>query len=332
MVCHLTETCTLTQGRSACAETVYTQKWVNGGFLESLAPCLNGQWASRHGRQPVTGEASLSTASRLSAAGFGAALPQPDGSARGCCGRGVLQSRVDVARDREEGLLDVDVALCRNLKELQPVLSREPLPPLGRDAALADERTTRVRLVAEEHFVDRVGGVLLDGPHPRGDVGERVLVGDVVDEEDAHGAAVVGRRDGLEPLLPRRVPDLQFDSLAVQLHAPDLKVDPNRGDEGLREGVVGKPHQNRALPHACAGGGRDRRPFGHAAEIFLSCLQCAAAGRGQWTAPDKGGEDGGRHGKTPTGRCGGSSETWAPCGRWARMRIHAHRNPQSKGV
>ena len=63
MVCHLTETCTLTQGRSACAETVYTQKWVNGGFLESLAPCLNGQWASRHGRKPVTGEASLSTAS-----------------------------------------------------------------------------------------------------------------------------------------------------------------------------------------------------------------------------------------------------------------------------
>eukprot|EP00315_Gephyrocapsa_oceanica_P002533 CAMPEP_0185340838 /NCGR_PEP_ID=MMETSP1363-20130426/98327_1 /TAXON_ID=38817 /ORGANISM="Gephyrocapsa oceanica, Strain RCC1303" /LENGTH=272 /DNA_ID=CAMNT_0027940067 /DNA_START=526 /DNA_END=1342 /DNA_ORIENTATION=+ len=92
--------------------------------------------------------------------------------------------------------------------------------------------------------------MLLDGSHPRGDVGEGLLVGDVVDEEDAHGAAVVGRRDGLEPLLPRRVPDLQFDSLAVQLHAPDLKVDPNRGDEGLREGVIGKPHQNRALPHA----------------------------------------------------------------------------------
>ena len=40
-------------------------------------------------------------------------------------------------------------------------------------------------------------------------------------------------REG-ETRLPRRVPDLQFDSLAVQLHAPDLKVDP--AASGARRG------------------------------------------------------------------------------------------------
>ena len=67
--------------------------------------------------------------------------------------------------------------------------------------------------------------MLLDVPDPVLDVVEALLIGDVVHQHDAHGAAVVGRGDGPEPLLSRRVPNLQLDLLPVQLDCPDLEVD-----------------------------------------------------------------------------------------------------------
>ena len=82
-----------------------------------------------------------------------------------------------------------------------------------------------VALVPEDHLLHISAGVLLDVPDPVLDVVKALLVGDVVDEHDAHGAAVVGRGDGAEPLLPRRVPYLQLDLLPVQLDCPDLEVD-----------------------------------------------------------------------------------------------------------
>jgi len=38
------------------------------------------------------------------------------------------------------------------------------------------------------------------------------------------------RRDGPEPLLTRRVPDLQLDPLSVDVDRSDLKVHPDGGD------------------------------------------------------------------------------------------------------
>ena len=81
-----------------------------------------------------------------------------------------------------------------------------------------------VTLVAQDHLLHVRAGVLLDVPDPVLDVVETLLVGDVVHQHDAHGAAVVGRRDRPEPLLTRRVPDLKFDLLSVQLNCADLEV------------------------------------------------------------------------------------------------------------
>lgn len=44
---------------------------------------------------------------------------------------------------------------------------------------------------------------------------EGSLIGDVVDEEDAHRAAIVCRGYGSEPFLAGGIPYLQFYSLAV---------------------------------------------------------------------------------------------------------------------
>ena len=82
-----------------------------------------------------------------------------------------------------------------------------------------------VALVAQDHLLDVGGGVLLDVSDPVLDVVEALLVRDVVDEHDAHGAPVVGRGDRPEPLLTRRVPDLQLHFLPVKLYCANLEVD-----------------------------------------------------------------------------------------------------------
>ena len=48
--------------------------------------------------------------------------------------------------------------------------------------------------------------MLFDVPDPVLDVVKTLLIGNIVDEHDAHGPAVVGCGDGSEPLLSRRVP------------------------------------------------------------------------------------------------------------------------------
>ena len=56
-------------------------------------------------------------------------------------------------------------------------------------------------------------------------------------------AAVVRRSNCPEPLLARRVPNLQLDRLALQLNRPDLKVNTNRRYVRLRIRVVGKSQE-----------------------------------------------------------------------------------------
>ena len=81
-----------------------------------------------------------------------------------------------------------------------------------------------VTLVAQDHLLHVRAGMLLDVPDPVLDVVETLLVGNIVDKHDAHGPAVVSSCDRPEPLLTRRVPDLKFDLLSVQLNCADLEV------------------------------------------------------------------------------------------------------------
>ena len=82
-----------------------------------------------------------------------------------------------------------------------------------------------VALVAQDHLLHIRRGVLFNIPDPVLDVVEALLVGDVVDQHDPHGPAIVGRGDRPEPLLSRRVPDLEFDLFAIELDCADLEVD-----------------------------------------------------------------------------------------------------------
>ena len=57
------------------------------------------------------------------------------------------------------------------------------------------------------------------------DVVKGGLLGAVVDEDDTHGALVVGLRDCPKSFLACGVPDLEFDSLVLDRDGFDLEVD-----------------------------------------------------------------------------------------------------------
>jgi len=86
---------------------------------------------------------------------------------------------------------------------------------------------------------DPVHGVRIHGPHPPAYALERPTVSDVVNQQDAHRAPVVTRRNGAEALLAGGVPDLKLDRLAVEQHIFDLEVDSGEfflaAGEGERE-------------------------------------------------------------------------------------------------
>jgi hypothetical protein len=62
-----------------------------------------------------------------------------------------------------------------------------------------------VALVAHEDLVDALGRMLLNITNPVSDVIEASVVRHVVGQEDAHGAAVVGRRNRSESFLTSRI-------------------------------------------------------------------------------------------------------------------------------
>ena len=78
-------------------------------------------------------------------------------------------------------------------------------------------------LVPDQYPVDHLA-VGVDLVEPPLDIGEALAGGDVVDDDHPVGPPVVGAGDGPEPLLTRRVPDLKFDLLSVQLNCADLEV------------------------------------------------------------------------------------------------------------
>ena len=97
--------------------------------------------------------------------------------------------------------------------------------------------------IAPSIFMKRNGSV------PVADIGERLLVCDIVHEENAHGAAIVGGGDGAKPLRAGSVPDLEFAALVVDFDGADFEIySGDRSDVG-RVSVVREAEQEAALAH-----------------------------------------------------------------------------------
>lgn len=76
--------------------------------------------------------------------------------------RAIYQALLDVRGEGVKGLVDVDVALCRDLEERNAEFVCECLALFCADGALLFP----VALVADEDLVDALGGVLLDVGEP----------------------------------------------------------------------------------------------------------------------------------------------------------------------
>ena len=97
------------------------------------------------------------------------------------------------------------------LSKAEPVLGLD-LPGVGQVGLVADE----------DH--DYVGvGVLPDGLHPLADALEARPAGHIVDQERAHGVAVVGARHGPEAFLAGCVPNLRLDVGLVAFDLEELR-------------------------------------------------------------------------------------------------------------
>ena len=97
-----------------------------------------------------------------------------------------------------------------------------------------------VALISKNHPLHILIGVLVNVPQPLGNVIKGLGIGDVVDEHDTHGATVVAGGDGVEPLLPSRVPDLKLYLLPPQLDGFDFEVNSNCGDKCCVKCVLGE--------------------------------------------------------------------------------------------
>lgn len=85
---------------------------------------------------------------------------------------------------------------------------------------------------------------------------EARLIGDVIDQEDAHRSSIVRRRDRPKSLLTCGVPYLQLDLRLAGFgigdeDGLDLEIDADRGDEGRRVRVIRVSQEEAGLAHSC---------------------------------------------------------------------------------
>lgn len=135
--------------------------------------------------------------------------------------------------------LDIVRRLGRRFQKEQAVLIGKGLSFLCRDGAAV----LQVVLVANEQNDHVFVRVLLGLLQPPAQVLEGVAAGNVVDEQRAGGAAVVAAGDAAEGLLPRRVPNLQFDhhSIVVTI-ATAITSSSNRSMNVVRGAAAQRDH------------------------------------------------------------------------------------------
>ena len=155
-------------------------------------------------------------------------------------GDAAAHALLDLASHGQEGLLDVAGVLGRRLEEgdtktvgeflggkvsctFELAMTQHPRAYLGH-CVLDNLLVRHIALVAHEQLVDALGGVPVDLLQPLLDVIEAVHVGDVVDNADAVGTAVVGRCDRAEPFLAGGIPLCSSQLMAPSSPYPSLLI------------------------------------------------------------------------------------------------------------
>ena len=157
----------------------------------------------------------------------------------------LIEPFLDLLSHMDKHLLNIFTSLGTSLIKPESHLLRKGCAFCRRDLPFQD-----VSLVADQHLHDIVAGVQFDLFDPVLYVLEGLTFIDGVGEDDAHGAAVVGLRDGLELLLASRVPDLQPYLLLADGDELGLEVDADGGEVRGHEVVFAELEQHVRLAHS----------------------------------------------------------------------------------
>ena len=175
-------------------------------------------------------------------------------------------SVLDFLGHHDEGVLNVVGNFGGSLEESNAVV----LGHLGTTLLADIAFVFQIALVAHQDSGDVVSSVLLNLRHPVMDVLVRLLVGDIVGNNDSVGTLVVGSSDGLEALLASGIPDLELDLLGVNLDGLDFEVDSDGRHEVVCEGVVSETDQEGGFTHT---GTADEEHFEEVVAIKRSKLK-----------------------------------------------------------
>lgn len=108
----------------------------------------------------------------------------------------------------------------------------------------------QIALVSHQHDDNVRVGMVAKLFQPTGDVLIGLVLGDIVNEEGADCAAVVGAGDGAIALLARGIPNLSLDRLVVDLDAASGELDADRGLAVEVELVTGETREQVGFTNA----------------------------------------------------------------------------------
>lgn len=132
-----------------------------------------------------------------------------------------LHSRLDLGSHCQKGLLNVLRRLGRCFEEFDSKRVSEFFALLCADDSLRREIT----LVTNKELVHILSSVSIDLVQPLLHIVERLHISYIIDNDDTMSSAVVARSNGAETFLPSGIPNLEFDSLLVQLNGTDFLVE-----------------------------------------------------------------------------------------------------------
>lgn len=104
----------------------------------------------------------------------------------------LLQLLLDSLGHLGKCILDVGGGLGRSLQEDQVERGSEVSRLVVLDLTLADQ----IRFVTNKKLVDILAGIAVDFLQPLLNIVKRLLVGDIVDDDDTMGTTIVGRGNG----------------------------------------------------------------------------------------------------------------------------------------
>ena len=129
-----------------------------------------------------------------------------------------LHACLDLTRHSQEGLFHVTRSFGRCFQKFNPKRIGKFFALFGTDDTFASQIT----FVADQQFVDILGGIPINFMQPLFDIVERFRIGHIINNNNPMCTTIIRRCNSPETFLSSRIPNLQFDCLSIQFNGTDF--------------------------------------------------------------------------------------------------------------